>query len=122
MAAPRKHKGHKKNGCDTDTVAKCHPALLELAHYHLCHSLNAATFDELCPDPNLFGQLPDVYVVSDPDTRQRFRELAARIRAENSEATKELDRWLALPSGPELEPTPQGETAGLDVPDRPAQK
>ncbi len=86
-----------------DTAEKCQPYILMLAHYHLDHSGDRHTFTSLLPDTELFPDLPDVYLVSDPTHRERFRQLAEELRALESRGVQELERLAGLPDNRTLQ-------------------
>ncbi len=100
MRTPRRRKDpHVDERCALDTIAKLTPFLMALGHYHEKHGGHADSYTGLWAGNDIL-ELPDVYVVSDPKTRAKFRALAAEIRAGESKAVKELRRMMKL-SGPD---------------------
>jgi glyoxylase-like metal-dependent hydrolase (beta-lactamase superfamily II) len=104
-------KREQQQPCDADSIAKCQPYVLTLAHYHLDHSGEAATFTALFPDFETFGHLPDLYIVSDSAHRLRFRELATELRAQDSNAVQWLEQLHALTGD---KSAPHGEKSEVD--------
>ncbi len=72
---------------------------MALGHYHEKHSGQNDSYTGFWADNDILD-FPDVYIVSDPKTRAKFRALAAEIRAGESKAVKELRRMMKL-SGPD---------------------
>ncbi len=97
----------KHDKCALDTMAKMTPYLMAIAHYHEQHSGHVGSYSGFWAGDDIL-EFPDVYVVSDPKTRAKFRALADQINAEKSKDVKELRRMLKL-SGPD--DTPRTKTA-----------
>jgi hypothetical protein len=88
-------------------MSKMTPYLMALAHYHENHGGHAGSYTGFWAADDIL-EFPDVYVVSDPKARARFRALADEIRAGESKAVKELRRMMKLP---DPEPTARPEPA-----------
>lgn len=87
----------KDHRCGVDTPGKCQDSCYDLAHYHLAHAPEVCRKSYTWFEAQLDG-FPDIFVISDPETRAAFRQFAADLVIKKSKAVKELERLFGLPA------------------------
>lgn len=96
LVAKRKR---KEEPCYADHVARLTNAIGALVHYHLVHTDEGSkrTYTRL---QDRREEWPDVYIVSNPESKAAFAEFANTMKAKHGKAVTELEKLFALEAPP----------------------